>query len=50
MFFRITRDDIGACIPQVVVPTSDKTRDVVTPMDYQVTTIDLGPTTKKQEF
>lgn len=49
-FSRITRDDIGARIAQVVVPMGDKIKDVVTPMDYQVTTIDLGATTKKQEF
>ncbi|XP_057821450.1 glucose-6-phosphate 1-dehydrogenase, chloroplastic [Cryptomeria japonica] len=49
MFSRITRDDTGACIAQVAVPTGDKTRDVVTAMEYQVTTIDLGPTTKMQE-
>lgn len=45
---KITRDDTGVRIAQVAVLMGDKARDAVTPMNYQVTTIDLGPTTKKR--
>lgn len=34
----------------MVVSIGDMTKDVVTPMDCHITMIDLGPTTKKQEF
>lgn len=35
---------------QVAIPTLDKPRDEVTPMDYQVTTIDIGPFTSNKSF
>lgn len=50
VFLKITRDDTGVRIAQVAVLMGNKTRDVVTPMHYQVNTIDFGPTTQKQEF
>lgn len=34
----------------MAVPTIDKPRDMITPMDYQVTTIYIGPSMKQQEF
>lgn len=49
-FSKITRDDSRSGILQVAIPAVDKPIDEITPMDYQVTIIDLGPSTKQQEF
>lgn len=43
----IQRDDAGMRSIQVVVPKFDKAKEDITPGEYEITTINLGPTTNK---
>lgn len=49
-FTQITRDGSGTRTLHVALPMVDKTRKEISPMDYQIATFDLGPSTKRQEF
>lgn len=46
----IARDETGMRIAQVAVPIGHVTQDIATPMDFQITLVALGRTTKEQEF
>lgn len=46
----IARDETGMRIAQIVVPIAGVTTDFATPMDFHITSVALGRTSKKQEF
>lgn len=45
----IQKDDVGFRLVQVVVPRVEKAKRDITPEEYEITAINLGPTTKEQE-
>lgn len=49
-FSTIQRDEVGHRTVQVAVPTVDKSREEITPLEYAITIVDLGPTTKGHEM
>lgn len=46
----IARDETGMQIVQVVVPITGVTTNIATPMDFQITFVALGRTSREQEF
>lgn len=49
VFSTIQKDEIGRCTMQIAVLIVDKSKEDITPQEYAITTVDLGPTTKGQE-
>lgn len=46
----IARDEIGMRIAQVVVPIGGVMANIATPMNFKITSVALGRTTREQEF
>lgn len=49
-YSKITKESSGFQLVQVVIPKVNTTKDDITLEEYEVTTVDLGPTTKEQEI
>ncbi|XP_057847460.2 uncharacterized protein LOC131057339 [Cryptomeria japonica] len=46
----IARNETGIRIAQIAIPIAGVTSNIATPMDFQITSVSLGHTSRKQEF